>query len=135
MLVVEAVYDAILEHARRGRPEEVCGLLAGTANGEGRVTRHYETSNVAAAPRRTYAIDPEEQYRAMTDIDEAGLTLLGFYHSHPNGPSVPSPTDEARATWAGYAYLIVSLERTTPVLDAWEWTGNRFEPVPVTVDS
>lgn len=136
MLVVDrGVYEAILDHARRRTTEEVCGLLAGPGDRKRRVTRHYETSNVAADPRDTYEIHPEAQYRAMTDIDEAGLALVGFYHSHPHGPAAPSPTDEARATWAGYVYLIVSLGGRLPVVDAWEWTGERFESVPLSVES
>ncbi|MFW6385455.1 MAG: desampylase [Halodesulfurarchaeum sp.] len=134
MLVLEkSVCESIVEHARRGTPEEVCGLLAGRSGELDLITRNYETANVAVEPRATYAIDPEEQYRLMTEIDETGLDLIGFYHSHPASPAEPSPIDRDRATWEGYRYLIVSLAGSTPVLDAWRLTGDGFERDTVSV--
>lgn len=127
MVVIErSVYVSMLEIARGGAPEEVCGLLAGRSTAEPEITRYYEATNVAADPVATYAIDPEEQYRLMEEIDDEGLDLLGFFHTHPAGPARPSGIDRERATWEGHYYLIVSLFGATPVLDAWLWTGTEF---------
>ena len=38
---------------------------------------------------------------------EAGLTVLGFYHSHPDHPARPSETDRRHA-WPYYSYVIVA---------------------------
>jgi len=136
MLVLgRSAYDAILDHAREAAPEEACGILAGERDdGDSRVTEIYRTENVAETPEVTYLIDPEEQYDVMSRIEEAGDDVLGFYHSHPAGPSGPSRTDANRATWDGYYYVIASLDGETPVLDGWIWTGDRFVMDGVTVE-
>jgi proteasome lid subunit RPN8/RPN11 len=38
-------------------------------------------------------MEPHAQWRAFQRMQAAGLELMGFYHSHPNGPDQPSPTD------------------------------------------
>ena len=39
---------------------------------------------------------------------ETGLTLIGFYHSHPDHPAVPSSVDLEHA-WPNLHYLILSV--------------------------
>lgn len=134
MLVLAShVYDGILAHAREASPQEACGLLAGSRDEHAIATAMHRATNIAPNPERTYEIDAEEQYRLMGEIDAAGQSVVGFYHSHPAGPHGPSTTDHARATLDGYHYLIASLGGPEPVLDAWRWTGSRFERDPVAV--
>ena len=45
----------------------------------------------------------------MNEIDEAGLDLIGIYHSHVSSPAYPSRTDSEQAFWPDAVYLIVSL--------------------------
>ena len=151
------VRDAIVEHARDGDPEEVCGVLGGTHDADGidgarsgesvddtgsggpdePRSSYARTStrvpNVAATPRTRYELDPAEQFRAMEAVEGAGDDVVGFYHSHPRGPPEPSATDEALATWTGYAYVIVSLGGREPELGSWRWTGEAFERESVEV--
>lgn len=119
--------DAILRHAEEEAPHEACGVMAGT-DGQtmSRVEGTYPTPNAASSPRVTYEIDPEHLFETVETIESAGKEVVGFYHSHPTGPSRPSPTDEAQATWEGYSYLIVDL-RADPDLGSWRWTGSGFE--------
>ncbi|WP_336345285.1 desampylase [Halalkalicoccus ordinarius] len=124
-----ASYDAIVEHAREGTSEEVCGVLGGE-HGEER--SHVETvhraRNVAETPETRYHIDPEQQLELIDGIEEAGRDVVGFYHSHPAGPTEPSETDADRATWPGFSYVIVALDGE-PFVGAWRWNGEneRFE--------
>lgn len=136
MLVLpRTVRDDVLAHAREGHPEEVCGLLIGEHGEEtSTVTRSRRTRNVADVPRVTYAIDPEEQLRIMEDVERGGEEVVGFYHSHPDGPDGPSRTDAAQATWEGYTYCIVSLSDADPLVGAWRWTGEKFEEESVRVE-
>jgi proteasome lid subunit RPN8/RPN11 len=151
LLVDRAVRDAIVEHARDGAPEEVCGVLGGVRGAGGtdgsdepdssggdedsgpdaprsaRARTAHRVPNVASAPRTRYELDPSEQFRAMEAIEDAGDDVVGFYHSHPRGPPAPSATDEALATWSGYSYVIVSLDGPEPELGSWRWTGETFE--------
>ena len=68
----------------------------------------HPVTNILHSPVR-YRMDPQEQLRAFQEIDEAGLELLAIYHSHPNGPEEPSPTDIAEAYYPEVVYLIWSL--------------------------
>ncbi|RBI63685.1 hypothetical protein DMJ13_03910 [halophilic archaeon] len=130
------VYDTLVSHARRGRPEEVCGILAGDRDGDdgdAYVGDTFLTENVADDPRTRYAIDPEEQLAVMETIESQGTEVVGFYHSHPSGPDSPSDADRSSATWPGYSYVIVSLNGSNPYVGSWRWTGDRFDPEAVVV--
>ncbi|WP_246986654.1 desampylase [Halorientalis marina] len=128
MLTVDrAVYDELVAHAREGAPAEVCGVLGGTHDAdESHATVARRAENAAATPRTRYELTPTEQFALMEGIEDEGLDVVGFYHSHPAGPPRPSETDAAQATWAGYAYVIVDLAGAEPVVGAWRWTGERF---------
>ncbi|QRV13476.1 M67 family metallopeptidase [Haloterrigena salifodinae] len=131
-LVVPAeIRDVILERAREGTPEEICGIFGGDFEHEGRsrVRSQYPAENVAETPRTRYRIDPEEQLEVFEHLEDRGEEIVGFYHSHPRGPPQPSATDEAQATWPNRSYLIVSLEPLE--IGSWRWredaAGERFE--------
>lgn len=122
-----AVRAEIVSHAQRGGDEEICGVLAGEHGDErSRVAATHPTENAADASRTRYRIDPEELLATVETIEAAGHDVVGFYHSHPNGPERPSATDESRATWSGYSYVICSLAGE-PSLGSWRWTGEGFE--------
>ncbi|MCO8252802.1 M67 family metallopeptidase [Haladaptatus sp. AB618] len=122
------VYDMLVSRARRGRPDEICGILAGSRGERAEVEGVYHAENVAADTRTNYEIDPEEQLAVMDRIEADGSEVVGFYHSHPMGPDAPSETDAADATWDGYSYVIVSLNGSHPFVGSWRWTGEAFEP-------
>jgi proteasome lid subunit RPN8/RPN11 len=131
-------YDRVVEHAREGSPEEVCGVLGGsTASGERKPRRAHTAlpvANVAADPRTRYELDPSEQLRRIEAVEDAGDAVVGFYHSHPRGPAGPSETDRALATWPGTSYVIVSLGGVDPEVGSWRWTGERFVAERVTIE-
>ena len=137
LTVTQEVYDAVVDHALGGQPEEVCGIVGGSYGEErSHATAVRRTENVAETPRSTYRIDPAEQLDVMEDIEQQAADggaresadVVGFYHSHPRGPPRPSATDTAQATWEGYSYLIVVLSGKHPFVGSWRWTGERFEP-------
>jgi [CysO sulfur-carrier protein]-S-L-cysteine hydrolase len=88
-------WQAMRQQVKRQAPLEACGLLAGM-NGwvEMRIGMH----NADRSPLR-FHMEPREQWRAFQKIESAGLELLGIYHSHPNGPDRPSPTDITEAMY------------------------------------
>ena len=79
------------DHVLSCLPEEACGLLAGR---DGLVTLALPIENAAHSPVR-YRMEPRAQVGELLSIEALGLDLLGIYHSHPNGPAVPSATDQA----------------------------------------
>lgn len=122
----QAAYDTVVDHALSGTPEEVCGVLGGDYGEESsRVESVRRVTNVAARPRTTYEIAPEEQLSVMEAIEEAGRDVVGFYHSHPDGPFGPSRTDAREATWSARSYVIVTLAGRHPVVGSWRWDGDR----------
>ncbi|GAA0226793.1 desampylase [Haladaptatus pallidirubidus] len=132
MLVLSReVYDTLVSRARRGRPAEICGLLAGARDSPTRIEDTFQAENVAETPETNYEIHPEEQLAIMEEIEDRGQDVVGFYHSHPAGPDRPSETDAADATWDGYSYVIVSLNGAYPFVGSWRWTGEAFEPETV----
>lgn len=115
------VRDAIVDRARAGAPEEVCGIFGGEFGRErSRVVSWYPAENLAERPRTRYRIDPEQQLAVFERLEDRGEEIVGFFHSHPRGPSGPSATDVARATWPDRSYLIVSLAPTLEV-GSWRW--------------
>jgi proteasome lid subunit RPN8/RPN11 len=124
----ESVRETIVEHVRDGTPEEVVGLLAGRFGEEhSLVQQSHPATNVAEAPRTRHEIAPPEELELLERIDEAGMDVVGFYHSHPEGPATPSEIDARLAAWSGYSHVIVSLEGETATLGSWRWTGECFD--------
>lgn len=113
-------YDKILKYAVDGLPNEACGLIAGTADGEEKYVKEvYLLTNIDASSEH-FSMDPREQFAAVKDARAKGYELLGNFHSHPNSPSRPSGEDKRLAYDAGANYLILSLEdREHPVLHAF----------------
>lgn len=109
----------ITEQLTRELPNEACGLLGGRA---GVVEQVIAVENAARSPVR-YRMDPARQLEAMLAIETAGLELMAIYHSHPNGPATPSPTDIAEAYYPDSLYLICAPD------EHGRWRGRAFRIV------
>jgi len=102
------IWEEMRAHAEQQAPEEACGLLAGEMEAQQyRVRTIIPTTNALHSQVR-YRIDPPEQLKAFEQIEELGWELVGIYHSHPNGPDAPSPTDVSEAYYPEAVYLIWS---------------------------
>ena len=102
---------AIRTHAEEGFPHEVCGLLLGESGESGRqVVEAFRLENERPDSRENrYAVSGRSMLRAERRAEEAGLDVVGYYHSHPNAPARPSGYDLDHATWPGISYPIVSV--------------------------
>ena len=126
----EVVYNAIVAAGQSGYPLEVCGLLSG-ANGH--ITHHYPIHNIRQSPV-AFEMEPKQQIETMLAIEANGQQILGLYHSHPNGPAVPSPTDIAQATYPELIQFILSLqERERPSLRAFTIIDQQVDEIPFSV--
>lgn len=115
-------------HAEQTYPQECCGVLVGTITpGMKQVQQVFPTVNqwnaeVAqtlaeaagmpprdASPEDNFSIAPEDLLRIQKTARDQNLTVLGFYHSHPNGLAQPSAFDQALA-WSDYSYLILAVQ-------------------------
>ncbi|MBK8904384.1 MAG: M67 family metallopeptidase [Anaerolineaceae bacterium] len=123
MLTIERpLLNQLLKHLQNCYPLEGCGLLAGDEE-TGGVTAVYPIENSLHSPT-AYEMDPTQQIQAMLDLETHGWQLLAIYHSHPQGPEVPSATDVALAMYPDAMYVIVSLQkRAGPVVRAFRIDG------------
>jgi proteasome lid subunit RPN8/RPN11 len=110
MCVARGAIEAIVAHAREEAPAECCGLLLGGQNG---VVEAVRTRNVADQPASRFVIEPQDHINGRRDARRRGLDVVGFYHSHPGSPAIPSETDRAEASYPAL-YLIVSLAGDPP---------------------
>jgi proteasome lid subunit RPN8/RPN11 len=106
-----AALETLVAHAREEAPNECCGVLLGTASSIAEAAR---TRNIADQPRSRFLIDPKDYIDLRRSARARRLEVLGFYHSHPASPAVPSPTDRAEAAYPGHLYLIVGLAAEPP---------------------
>ena len=103
-----------------GLPDESCGLIAGSIDGEVKtIEKVYLLTNIDHSNEH-FSMDPKEQLAAVKDARANGLTMLGNFHSHPESPSRPSEEDKRLAYDSTAEYLILSLmDRDNPVLKAF----------------
>jgi proteasome lid subunit RPN8/RPN11 len=116
-------------HGERDYPFECCGLMLGRfeTTGQKLLTETYPISNAREeeAKRNRFLIRPEELMRGEKYARENGLDVVGFYHSHPDEPAVPSKYDLDHA-WPTYSYIVVSVEKGQAVdLRSWEMEADR----------
>jgi proteasome lid subunit RPN8/RPN11 len=131
MRLAQAFVDEILAHAREDAPNECCGIVAAR---DGRAVKVYRATNAEASPVR-YGLDPREQYRIMTEIEESGWALGAIYHSHIRSPAYPSQTDVNLAFYPDALYLIVSLQDDQrPELRAFRIADGQIDEVGLAID-
>jgi proteasome lid subunit RPN8/RPN11 len=130
--ISQALYDDIVAHAREEAPNECCGMIA-SRNGE--AIRVYRATN-AAEPRLRpfhYVLDPMEQYRIQTDIEDAGMELGAIYHSHTRSAPEPSQTDVNLAFYPESLYVIVGVKDEEPEVRAWRIVDKTVSAAALTV--
>lgn len=89
---------------------ECCGLLLGR---EDTVEKVELTLNVADNPMYEFEIDPLALIAAEKRARQGGPSILGYFHSHPNGIAEPSIKDAQMAAADGRRWLIIADGRIT----------------------
>jgi proteasome lid subunit RPN8/RPN11 len=124
----EAHYNQICTHLENAFPNEGGGFLVGELNGDKRtVTEVHPVQNVFETEEQFHRFLAEDgAYQRIEDeADARGLTLLGYFHSHPNHPAVPSEFDRTHAL-PFFAYLIISVRNGQRAEGrAWELAADR----------
>jgi proteasome lid subunit RPN8/RPN11 len=123
------VLDAILQHAREAQPNECCGILVGV---DGHVLDSSRTANLSENPAR-YEIDPRDHFAVRRAARARGLSVLGFYHSHPHSPPIPSETDRAEALYDDVVHLIAGRSTEGWTQRAFRIVRGNVEEVGLTV--
>jgi proteasome lid subunit RPN8/RPN11 len=118
LLMSAATYNQLRSHGEQTYPHECCGVLLGHSD--------ERTSTVQAAipagnartdsAHNRYQIAPQELVKIERQARLHGLTIVGFYHSHPDHPAQWSATDLAEAHWLGCSYVITEVTQGSAVL-------------------
>ena len=105
----------IKNHAIKTYPFECCGAMLGHIEGDQKkvkeIIRLENESN--EDQRRRFKITNADYQALENDAKEKKYDLLGFYHSHPDHPAIPSKTDEQYA-WPFFSYIILAVENQVP---------------------
>jgi proteasome lid subunit RPN8/RPN11 len=117
--IPQAIFDAMLAHARAELPAECCGQLAGTVvDGVGRVTQHFPLVNDLKSPTE-FLSDPRSTFAAHKAMRTSGTEVLAVYHSHPTSDPIPSRRDLERSYGEHVVNLIIGMHAATPEVRAW----------------
>lgn len=113
----------LLDSVNSALPFEACGLLGGTLRRQQMSLHVYPATNFARS-KHAFLIRSKELRRLQREIRQAGLNLVGCYHSHPRGGAVPSSADKNQAGQQGFIWIICApLQRS---IRAFSWSGQRF---------
>jgi proteasome lid subunit RPN8/RPN11 len=140
LAIERAALAAMHAHAEESFPEECCGVLFATPDGQvARRMTNVQNRLHAADPERhprdartAYQMEPRELLEVSRTGDRPGWRIVAFYHSHPDHGAYFSATDKAQALWGegdeaepsypGVAWLVLSVyERTVRDAKAFAW--------------
>src|SRR6201998_2288786 len=103
-------WAAIVAHARATYPNECCGAMLGTIDGEQKtVIASMQLANAfEGAQAARYELRPEDLLAADKAARERNLDLIGIYHSHPDCDAYFSKTDlQNSCPW--YSFVVLSI--------------------------
>jgi proteasome lid subunit RPN8/RPN11 len=127
--LTEAHVKQIEAHGERTFPHECGGMLIGhfAADGEKTVVELLPMENAMdeTEQHNRVLILPKDVLRAERYAREKRLDVIGYYHSHPDHPAIPSQfdLDHALPVWS---YIIVSVEKGKAIdLRSWQMENDR----------
>jgi proteasome lid subunit RPN8/RPN11 len=152
IVISAAQLQIIYTHSEDIYPEEACGILIGTMNNEVKTvvevvptinvwakTESGDDSKIADSIIRTkrsrYTIAPQNIFQAQKRARNLHLDIIGFFHSHPDYPAIPSECDRSQA-WEIYSYPIVSVVQGK-VSDLKSWVldcDGVFQPEEIKIE-
>jgi proteasome lid subunit RPN8/RPN11 len=110
--IEKGLIKKIKENGEKTYNAECCGAILGKPyNGTYIITELLEFNNERSDNReRRYLISPKQYMQSERIAEEKKLDLLGFYHSHPDHPAIPSQFDTEHA-FPNFIYMIVSIQK------------------------
>lgn len=105
-------WAAMVAHARAIYPNECCGAMLGTTDGETKVV-HQAIALANAfegAHAARYELRPEDLLAADKAARERRMDVIGIYHSHPDCDAYFSTTDlQNSCPW--YSFVVLSIQK------------------------
>ena len=128
IVVNQSCRDDMSAHAEDTFPEECCGTMLGREleDGSREIVQVIRVENTKGENReRRFLIDPRSLLQAERTAKDAGLDVLGIYHSHPDHPSKWSEFDRVHAM-PFWSYLIIScIKGKTANIQSWRLREDR----------
>ena len=105
-------WAAMVAHARASYPNECCGAMLGSTDGETKTVREAIALQNAfeGAQAARYELRPEDLLAADKAARERNMDLIGIYHSHPDCDAYFSKTDlQNSCPW--YSFVVLSIRK------------------------
>ena len=102
------------KYAETEYPAECCGLLIGRGTQDNlNIDEIIQSPNIAKGNKSTlFEIDPQIRLNTQRRLRNSPQRVIGHFHSHPDAPSSPSPTDLSMAFEAELIWAIVSVKNS-----------------------
>ena len=121
--------------AQQTYPHEAVGLLVGRRVGNNwEVHTLVHAANLATTPATQFVLDPMAWFDAERIAVQAGMSIVGIIHSHPDAPARPSAHDSASgdSLGRGLIFFIITITKNgISDLTAWQWDGRGYQEIIV----
>lgn len=130
----------IFQHLEAAYPNEGGGFLLGELSADTvTIVDIVPVENVFEAEEQyhRYAMTPLDWARLEDQADERGLTLVGYFHSHPDSPAIPSVYDRDHAL-PNFTYIITQVQSAKAVdMRVWRLRADRqqFDADNLTIEA
>ncbi|MEM7029431.1 MAG: M67 family metallopeptidase [Chloroflexota bacterium] len=136
MKITDGLLKEMYAHGRETYPRECFGFLVGQGVDGGSVRQVVRGTNLNTERNDRFEMDPKEFLRVDRQAEDNGYEIVGFYHSHPDWPAIPSQTDILSEV-EGSLYMIVSIHEGQPLnTSAWRIADDeprRFVQLPLEI--
>jgi proteasome lid subunit RPN8/RPN11 len=110
--IESAPWASMVAHAQASYPDECCGAMLGTTDGETKIVIDSIALRNAfeGAQAARYELRPEDLLAADKAARERKMDLIGIYHSHPDCDAYFSKTDlQNSCPW--YSFVVLSIQK------------------------
>lgn len=125
--ISDELMEKIKQEAERAYPNECCGFIFGNMKTSAKYavkTEPSDNSTISSERYHRFIITSAAMLKAERFARKNGLDIVGFYHSHPDCPAVPSEYDTVYALPV-YSYVIVSaVKGNAEDFTSWELDKN-----------
>ena len=109
--ISKSLQQRIFAQLQGNHPNEGGGFLLGARTAD-QVTltdiRPVVNTFASEEQYHRYAMTPTDWAKLEDEADAAGLIVVGYYHSHPDSPAIPSEYDRVYAL-PNFCYLITAV--------------------------
>lgn len=127
--ISRALLEKIEKEAEESYPFECCGIILGSIEQSKKIAHSIKSivNNFGLGEEyHRFLITAEDMLKCELYARQNGFDIVGFYHSHPDHPAVPSEYDREHALPV-YSYAITSVKNGKAEKTAsYELKENKF---------